>query len=312
MRLVNFVKKIRLNTIILIFCTPILISWGTIGHENINRLAVLCIPKPLVNFFYNHIDFMVTASSVPDMRRYALEDKSEVPKHFIDLENFGPLDSIPFSLHDAQRKYGKDFLQKNGILPWCIEETMNKLTKAFKEKRKNEILFLAADLGHYIADAYTPLHTTVNYDGQLTSQKGIHDFWESKLINCLNVNLMNHSVKPVLIVDIHKEIWKIIQHSNSLVDSILLIDKDLRIKHSVQNDIYSKEYAHEYCLLARGMPERQMRSAANSIASYWFTAWVNAGSPDLSELDNINQYRLSSANLKKELRLLRNKPSLIK
>lgn len=312
MGLLNFGKKTRLSIIILVFLSPILISWGTIGHENINRLAVLSLPKPLITFFYSHIDFIVTGASVPDMRRYTLEDKSEVPKHYIDLENFGPIDSIPVSLHEAQRKYGKDFLQKNGILPWCIEETMNKLTKAFKEKRKNEILFLAADLGHYIADAYTPLHTTVNYDGQLTNQKGIHDFWESKLINCLNVNLINHSVKPVLITDIHKENWQIIQHSNSLVDSILLIDKDLRIKHSVQNDIYSEEYAHEYCLLARGMPERQMRLAANSIASYWFTAWVNAGKPDLSELDNIPQSHTSSGNLKKELRLLRNKPSLIR
>jgi hypothetical protein len=34
---------------------------------------------------------------------------------------------------------------------------MEKLTIAFK-KSKNEILFLAADLGHYIADAHMPLH----------------------------------------------------------------------------------------------------------------------------------------------------------
>jgi hypothetical protein len=48
---------------------------------------------------------------------------------------------------------------------------MEKLTQAFKEKRKSEILFIAADLGHYIADAHMPLHTSDNHDGQLTDQK---------------------------------------------------------------------------------------------------------------------------------------------
>jgi hypothetical protein len=44
-------------------------------------------------------------------------------------------------------------------------------TQAFKEKRKSEILFIAADLGHYIADAHMPLHTSDNHDGQLTDQR---------------------------------------------------------------------------------------------------------------------------------------------
>jgi hypothetical protein len=34
------------------------------------------------------------------------------------------------------------------------------MTQAFKEKKSN--LFIAADLGHYIADAHMPLHTSDN------------------------------------------------------------------------------------------------------------------------------------------------------
>ena len=52
---------------------------------------------------------------------------------------------------------------------------------AFIEKDSDKILKYSADLGHYIADAYVPLHTTENYNGQLTGQKGIHAFWESRL-----------------------------------------------------------------------------------------------------------------------------------
>ena len=32
------------------------------------------------------------------------------------------------------------------------------------------------------------------------------------------------------------------------------------------------------------MQERRMKASIKSIGSYWFTAWVNAGQPDLSEL----------------------------
>jgi Icc-related predicted phosphoesterase len=49
---------------------------------------------------------------------------------------------------------------------------MAKLTKAFKDK-KNEILFIAGDLGHYIADGHMPLHTSDNHDGQNTNQNSL-------------------------------------------------------------------------------------------------------------------------------------------
>jgi hypothetical protein len=33
-----------------------------------------------------------------------------------------------------------------------------------------------------------------------------------------------------------------------------------------------------------GMIERRMRQSIYAIASFWYTAWVNAGQPDLKEL----------------------------
>ena len=42
-----------------------------------------------------------------------------------------------------------------------------------------DVLRTAADLGHYLADAHVPLHTTGNYNGQRTNQTGIHALWET-------------------------------------------------------------------------------------------------------------------------------------
>jgi hypothetical protein len=34
------------------------------------------------------------------------------------------------------------------------------------------------------------------------------------------------------------------------------------------------------------MVERRMRLAIASVAGYWYTAWINAGQPDLKNLNN--------------------------
>ena len=170
----NFKIKPTLIALSALVVAFLAISWGVIGHERINRAAVLALPAPLQTFFYNHIDYITQESSVPDLRRNVLNDKMEPSRHYFDMENFGDVATYPKTLEEARKKYDDKFLDKNGILPWHIQEMMTKLTKAFKDKRKNEILFIAADLGHYIADAHMPLHTSDNHDGQNTNQKGIH------------------------------------------------------------------------------------------------------------------------------------------
>ena len=131
---------------------PLLVSWGTFGHEHINRAAVMALPDSMQGFFFNHVDFITQESTVPDLRKYTLNDKAENPRHYIDIENFEAKPEQFTVLADVQKKYDAAFLQQNGILPWYMTEIMDKLTRAFREQRKTEILFLSADLAHYIGD----------------------------------------------------------------------------------------------------------------------------------------------------------------
>lgn len=123
---------IGLSTIGIAF---LLLSWGVIGHERINRAAVMTLPKPLQTFFYNHIDFITQESNVPDLRRNVLNDKAEPPRHYFDMENFGAIENFPKTMEEAKLEHDEKFLTKNGILPWYIQDMMAKLTKAFKDKR---------------------------------------------------------------------------------------------------------------------------------------------------------------------------------
>ncbi len=300
--------------------SSILISWGIFGHEHINKAAVMALPQPLQTFFYNHIDFVTQESTVPDLRKYTLMDKSENPRHFIDMENFGSVDSLPKTLKETKDKYDEKFLSQNGILPWYMEDLMDKLTKSFKEKRKTEILFIAADLGHYIGDAHMPLHTSVNHDGQQTNQRGIHALWEAQLPEMFGNNYNFYTGEAKFIPDIRKEIWRIISSSHSLVDTLLAADKKIRnkipedkmyrkdangtiAKNKFGSIIYSDDYVTQLNTALKGMVEKQMRASVSDLANFWYTAWVNAGKPDLNTLDAPEVTKRNSQPLKEDVKL---------
>lgn len=296
------------------------ISWGTFGHEHINRAAVLALPPPLQSFFYNHIDYITQESTVPDLRKYTLSDKAENPRHYIDLENFGSRDSLPKTLEEVKLKYDTKFIADNGILPWYIQDMMAKLTTAFKEKRKTEILFLAADLGHYLGDAHMPLHTSANHDGQMTNQKGIHALWESRLPELFGNNYNYYTSEATYIENIETETWRIIYNSHQLVDTLLRIDRELKAsfpadniyekdaqgnikKNKFKQTIFTLEYATALHTKLNGMVEQQMAKSIKASADFWYTAWVNAGKPNLSKLDAPELTKRNKPLLKKELEL---------
>jgi len=281
-----------------------LLAWGVWAHNHINKGAVLALPGEMGMFFYNHSDFITEESTVPDIRKHTLNDKAEGSRHFIDLERYkyAGRASMPRTMNDAIAKYGKDTLEKYGLLPWYIQDMMGKLTEAFKNKRKTEILFLAADLGHYIADAHMPLHTSINHNGQMTGQQGIHAFWESQLPEMFGKNYNLYTGKAHYIKDIEKATWDIIDTSHSLVYFLLHEESKMRKDNPEEKQyermadgsfatnkygerIHTYEYAHVYHELLNGMVERQMRYALKYTADFWYTAWVNAGRPDLSNLD---------------------------
>ncbi|MBS1567549.1 MAG: S1/P1 Nuclease, partial [Bacteroidetes bacterium] len=131
------------------------LSWGRWGHEHINRAAIFALPEEMRVFYYNHADYITTEASVADSRRALLNDKSEPARHFIDLENYltHPGDSMPQTLKEAIDKHDAKFVDDNGTLPWTIEDLQEKLTRAFRNRNKAELLFLSADLAHYMGDA---------------------------------------------------------------------------------------------------------------------------------------------------------------
>lgn len=271
-------------------------SWGFYGHKRINRMAVFTLPPEMVTFYKAHIEFVTNHAVDPDKRRYGVEGEAE--RHYIDIDHYGKhaFDSVPKFWKQAIAKYTEDTLRAYGIVPWQIEKHYYKLMNAFKDENLDQILHYSADLGHYIADAHVPLHTTENYNGQLTGQRGIHGFWESRIPE-MKAEEYDYFVGRAKYVDSPiKAAWEIVYDSHMAVDSVLtfeaMLNKDFPTdrKYSYENrgsmmaKVYSTEYTNRYDLMIKGQVERRMRESIIMVGSLWYTAWVNAGKPNLEKL----------------------------
>ena len=311
------VKKVFITTIIIFSSITLLYAWGAWGHKHISRGAVFALPPEMRTFYYNHIDFITEGSVVPDLRRGVLNDRAEPPRHYIDIEDFGniSIDDLPKTWKEATLIYDSGFLQKTGFLPWYVQTLMDKLTSAFKRKSRSEIIFISAELSHYIADAHVPLHTSSNHDGQLTNQKGIHSFWESQLPELFGNDYNFYTGEAIYITDISAEIFRIIKHSHELAEITLGVERILNNSTSKDKIFESKspddssrrqprrlaEYAKKYHDALNGMVEKQMRFALSALAGFWYTAWVNAGKPDLTSLDDEHLTNQNGKNFKREM-----------
>ncbi|WP_017732846.1 zinc dependent phospholipase C family protein [Nafulsella turpanensis] len=273
--------------------------WGFYAHQLINRLAVFTLPPEMLPFYKIHIQYITENAVNPDRRRYAVEGEAE--RHFIDVDVYG--DSAHYQMprywQQAVELYSEDTLRAYGIVPWHVYRMKHWLTKAFQEKDVAEILRLSADLGHYIADAHVPLHTTVNYNGQLTGQRGIHGFWESRLPEIFAGEYDFFVGKAHYLPQPQEAIWEAVVIAHEGLDSVLTLEKRLTLsfgedkKFSFEERngqtvrVYSREFSEAYQELLQGQVERQMRAAIRMIGSFWYTAWVDAGQPDLATLVDV-------------------------
>ncbi len=248
-----------------------------------------------------NIDFLTVHAVDPDKRRYALA--AEAPRHYIDIDRYGsyPFYELPRKWDSAVVKFSADSLNKHGIVPWWIQTMLNRLTRAFKEKDQARILKLSAEIGHYIADAHVPLHTSSNHNGQFTGQAGIHGFWESRIPELLADKEWDFFIgKAAYINNPPVFTWQRVMESAAAADTVLRFEKELsqqygsdqRFAFEERNGVLVRQYAAAYTIaynqLLNGMVERRMRQSIYAVASFWYTAWVNAGQPDLKNLSHTN------------------------
>lgn len=260
-------------------------------------MAVFTLPPEMIGFFKKHVEYLSEHSVDPDRRAHVIE--GEASRHYMDIENFGenPFSDIPHRWQDAIEKYSEDSLKEHGVLAWHIYLMMGRLTKAFEDKDVDRIIYNASNIGHYIADACTPLHTTIYYNGRNPEEKGIHSLWESRLPELFG-NTFDYMVgRAEYIHSPQNYIWQLIETSHLKVDTIYeafnIVMKnhssDKVFSHEIRGRsierVYSAEFSTAFHQKINYMVERQMQLAVKAVGDLWYSSWVNAGQPNLYRME---------------------------
>jgi hypothetical protein len=261
-------------------------AWGFEAHKFIVDRMIALLPVELRPLFEKRRAFIVERAIDPDIWRNVGWDQ-EPPNHFLDIDHeaFGPYPfaALPRDYSDAVQKFGKDFINQQGTLPWRTAEFYGRLQREFESlKRKpapgyalDNIALYSAVLAHYVSDGHVPLHSVVNYDGQVTQQHGLHSRWESELFdrNRSKLTIAPPSLKPVS--NPRDFIFDVLLASNRAVPNVLQSDKTAVEGREFYDDAYFEKFA------AGTLPtlERRLNESIAAVASMITGAWERAGKP---------------------------------
>ena len=270
------------TTVFLLFLALIeTFGWGADGHRFINRAAVRFLPPAMARLIADST-FLSQHGPDADRRRDAQDTSltTEATRHYIDIDDYPDVRAFPHDHGAAVALYGWTRVKDNGVLPWATVWTYDSLVARLRRNDWNAALQAAADLGHYVADAFQPLHTTKNYDGQNTGNGGIHSRYESTMLNAQHY-LSALAVSPDsvrYIADPTAYMFDIVLHSLGLVDTLL--HADTRAKQASgwngSGGVPDTYYAALWSF-TRSVTLDQMQRAAQALANLWYSAWIDAG-----------------------------------
>jgi len=195
-----------------------------------------------------------------------------------------PFENIPRAYEAYVQKYGAGPAARYGRLPWRAEEVYNRLVTSFRDIGKgtapyaaDNARYLLAVLAHYVEDAHQPFHAVLNFDGQLTNQRGVHARFETDLVLRNQKNLTLAPVKAVVLSRFRDYMFKTLIDSQALAAGVLAAD----LKATQGREFYDDAYFDALFKGTRATVERRLSEAASGVASAALSAWTEAGKPAL-------------------------------
>jgi hypothetical protein len=279
------ISNLSPQTAIIFFCAVVVFAftpgqafaWGANAQKIVVNKAVDTLPPDVRVFFDANRAFLVL--HVTDPLDAEAKTPSEKHNHFVYLDKYGrfPFTTLPRVYKAAVAKYGKSKLESTGLLPWQIGVYNAKLTEALKLGRWDEAKLDAAILAGYVSEAHDPFNTTENFDGRLTLQNGIDERFGVTLIDRFSSFFPMRPNDASFISDPTDHAFESCLSAHSSLESILLADRNARLP----GKSYDDEYFDRFYNLTAATLIHQLSDAATDVGSYWLTAWINAGRPQL-------------------------------
>jgi len=275
-------------------------SWGWVGHYNISYRASLSFNSEMSSFNV-WVQTLADSASVPDYRKSS--DPTESAKHYIDIDNYTEFNQngyISQVLATVITQHTSSNVYNWGILPWATIASFDSLKSCFQRLDFNKALFYACDLGHYVADGHMPMHITRNYDGYDSGNDGIHSRYESTMIGA-NISQITYTGDPISeISNVSDYIFSYLYENHRYVDSVLIADNAAK---AINSSTTSTAYKAELWNKSKNFTILLFKNASHALAELIYTAWAQAGKPDVSTT------AIATPQLQEEVSLLKNSPN---
>jgi len=253
-------------------------AWGAGAERLVATKAIDTLPPDIRGFFTANREFLSHHATDPSdwLMRTPLTERRN---HFLYLDHYGkfPFDALPRDYKAALGKFSKSKLESAGVLPWQIGVYSQKLTAAMRDHDWAEVRLDAAYLAAYVSQTHDPFHTTEDFDGHLSGQPGIDLRFGTNLVDRYSLFFPMHTDDAVFISDPTGHAFDAAMAAHASLESVLLADRRARAGFSD----YTDEYYDRFYNVAGAILIRQLTDAASDVGSYWLTAWINAGRPQL-------------------------------
>jgi hypothetical protein len=268
---------LALFLMVLFLALPSSFGWGENAERIIVDKAVDTLPDEMLPFFQANRAFLM--QHVTDPLESEARTPAEQPKGFIDLDHYGPFPftPLPRTYTAAVAKYGRRQLESRGVLPWQIGLYSKRLTDAFRAHNWDDAKTSAASLAHFVAAAHDPFKSTLNNDGTLTGQPGVNERFGNGLLDRYQRFFFLKPNEAAFIRDPTDHAFEMSLSAHSWLENILLADR--RSREGLTG--YTGEYYDRFYAQAGAVLIRQLSDASTDLGSYWMTAWINAGRPQL-------------------------------
>jgi hypothetical protein len=270
-------------------------AWGEKGHALISMLAIEGAAPKLPEFMGASRDHLIYNANEPDRWREeghtSVMNLVQAPDHFFDSELWGPISTIEADRYSFMEKLAarKIALIKVGYLPYAMIENYQKLVNAFRfwrnaktaedrESVRQNAVYVAGVLSHYVGDGAMPMHLSIHYNGWLdnrpnpknyTKDRGFHGRYESAYVNA---SIDISAVRPKM------------QAPRRLTSVWESVKQYLSVSFADLEPAYELEKAGEF------NPDRprpkgtdfianQLGRASMMLSNLWYTAWLESSEP---------------------------------
>jgi hypothetical protein len=253
-------------------------SWGFDGHRRLASMmheqlpSNLCLKNWIVSKQNTTNQNMACD---PDRWRIASDpnyDMNEAPRHYLEIDYLNPIQSYPRDFNVVVSMLGNRVATQNGIVPWRSEEMFQQLVADFASKDETRIVKTLFTFTHYIADSFSVLHNTKNFD----PNNGLHSRWESDMLNPIaNINAITTDARTYYgtagRADVKNNIFEVVIAGNPLVPQLINFDLDA-----------GSTNIQKLFINSRTLTAKRWGDAVTLLSSIVWTAWAQAGSPELS------------------------------